>query len=164
MISAWMEALFEWRAVRWTAAIAFLCRGGLWWAVGRRYRAMVDFCWVVRVSNVPSLQRLAERVVFGVLAEAKRTGHNPLVDWYRADRASQECAELFSLTGHGSADLLRDLIVLKSAAAGRERRHPAEVCPDVQCRGRTVRLASADESLPVRSRTVLGGLLRSRRC
>ena len=117
MISAWMEALFELRAIRWTAAIAFLCRGGLWWAVGRRYRAMVDFCWVVRVSNVPSLQRLAERVVFGVLAGAKRSGHNPLVDWYRADRASQECAELFSLTGHGSADLLRDLIVLKSATA-----------------------------------------------
>ncbi len=118
MTNAWMETLFEWSAVRWIAAVAFLCRGGLWWAIGRRYRAMVDYCWVARVSNVPLLQRLAERVVFGVLAEANRTGRNPLLDWYRADHASQECAELFSLTGHGSADLLRDLIVLKSATAG----------------------------------------------
>ena len=116
MNNAWMEALFEWSAVRWIAAVAFLCRGGLWWAIGRRYRAMVDFCWVVRVSNVPSLQRLAERAVFGVLAEANRTGQNPLLDWYRADPASRACADLFSLTGQGSADLLRDLIVLKSAA------------------------------------------------
>lgn len=115
MTNAWIEALFEWSAVRWIAAVAFLCRGGLWWVIGRRYRAMVDFCWVARVSNVPLLQRLAERVVFSVIAEASRTGHNPLLDWYRADRASQRCAELFSLTGQGSADLLRDLIVLKSA-------------------------------------------------
>ena len=64
-----------------------------------------------------SLQRLSERVVFGVIAQANRTGHNPLLDWYRADPSSQACADLYSLTGHGSADLLRDLIVLKSASA-----------------------------------------------
>ena len=44
---------------------------------------------------------------------AGQTRPNPIVDWYRADPASRQCGDL-SLTGHGTADLWRDLIVLKS--------------------------------------------------
>ena len=114
MNRAWLEALFEWSAVRWLAATVLMGRGGMWWITGRRYRAFVDICWVARVSGVVPWEGIADRLVFRVLGEAKRTGRNPVVDWYRADSASRECADLFTLTGNGKADLLRDLIVLKS--------------------------------------------------
>lgn len=114
MNKAWLEALFEWRAVRWLAGAAFMARAAGWAVVGRPYRALVDVCWVARVSNVAPWRGLAESIVFRIVDRVKRTGRNPVIDWYRADGASRECAHLFSLTGRGSADLLRDLIVLKS--------------------------------------------------
>jgi len=110
-----LEQLFEWSAIRWLAAAGYLARGAFWWALGRRYRAFSDLCWVARASRTPFLQARAERVVLRVIEHIRRTGHNPIADWYRADRASAACANIYKQGGRGSADLLRDLIVLRAA-------------------------------------------------
>jgi glycosyltransferase involved in cell wall biosynthesis len=120
MHQLWVEKLFEFRVVQWFAAGAFLARGACLWILGRRYRAVADFCWIMRVTAKSPFHRAAERVIFRVLKAARETGINPLVEYYRADPASQECASLYSITGQGKSDLWRDLIVLKQSA-GREK-------------------------------------------
>jgi glycosyltransferase involved in cell wall biosynthesis len=115
MMRAWIERLFEWRMVRWLAAAAFLARGAILLLLGRRYRAISDFCWVVRVSRVAPLQRTARARIDRELEVARRMGRNPLVAAYLASSLSRRCAATFSLAGTGPNDLFRDLIVLKSA-------------------------------------------------
>jgi glycosyltransferase involved in cell wall biosynthesis len=46
-----------------------------------------------------------------------RDGRNTLIDSYRSDRLSVTCAEEYSIAGHGSRDIFRDMIVLKHATA-----------------------------------------------
>lgn len=114
MTRALAEALFDWRVIRWLAGLAFLMRAAGWVLILRPYRAIADVCWVARVPNVAPWSGFAEWLVMRVMGAVKRTGRNPVIDWYRRDRASRVCAELFSVSGRGSADLFRDLIVLKS--------------------------------------------------
>ncbi len=116
MMRTWIERLFEWRLVRWLAATAFLLRGALLLLLGRRYRAISDLCWVVRVSRVAPLQRIARARIDRELDAARHTGRNPLVAAYLASSLSRRCAATFSLAGTGQNDLFRDLIVLKAAA------------------------------------------------
>lgn len=115
MMRVWIERLFEWRLVRWLAAMAFLTRGTILLLLGWRYRAINDFCWVVRVSGVAPLQKLARARIDRELEVARRTGRNPLVAAYLASSLSRRCAATFSLAGTGPNDLFRDLIVLKAA-------------------------------------------------
>lgn len=115
MNRGWLESVFEWRAVRWVAGLAFLCRGYLRWLSGARYRAMEDFCWVSRVVRLEPLLGVADRMIADVLQEARRSGRNPIVGWYRESSASHRLADVYALSGPSSADLWRDVIVLKSA-------------------------------------------------
>ena len=114
MSRTFVEALFEWRIVRWLAGFAMLGRASCWVLLRRPYRAFVDVCWVARVPAVAPWSDLAQLLVLRVMSRVQRSGRNPLIDWYRHDAASRDCADLFSLTGRGTADLFRDLIVLKS--------------------------------------------------
>lgn len=116
MMRAWIERLFEWRLVRWLAATAFLARGAILLLLGRRYRAINDFCWIARVSRVAPLQRIARARIDRELEVARRTGRNPLVAAYLASSLSRRCAATFSLAGTGPNDLFRDLIVLKASS------------------------------------------------
>ncbi|MGH9349125.1 MAG: glycosyltransferase [Vicinamibacterales bacterium] len=109
------EALFELRMARWAIAAAALWRGRMYLRAGRLYRGLNDLCWIVRVSNAGALQRIARRLVFDTVAALRTDPDNALVASYRADPASEACASLFSMAGTGSADLFRDLIVLKRA-------------------------------------------------
>jgi len=115
MMRAWIERLFEWRLLRWLAASAFLTRGTILRLLGRRYRAISDFCWVDRVSRVAPLRQIARARIDQELEIARRTGRNPLVAAYLASSLSRRCAATFSLAGTGPNDLFRDLIVLKAA-------------------------------------------------
>ncbi len=80
MNHALLEILFRWSPVRWMAAAAFLCRGAAWLRMGKLYRALGDFCWVDRVSGAGPFRAAARRVVFGVVNEIRRSGHNHIVD------------------------------------------------------------------------------------
>jgi glycosyltransferase involved in cell wall biosynthesis len=108
------EQLFELWPVRLILAVVFLCRG--WLRLRRRqlYRGLGDLCWVLRVSRIPTLQRLARREIFARIPDLRRRP-SPLVESYLADPASTDCASLYALTGKGSHDLFRDVIVLKKA-------------------------------------------------
>lgn len=108
------EAVFQLGVVRWFVAVFFLGRAMLFLALGRRYRAISDFCWIVRVSGINALSRIAERFVFQAVGDA-RQGGTALVESYLADSRSGASAASFSLSGKGSRDIFRDLIVLKRA-------------------------------------------------
>lgn len=118
MMRSIQESLFELRVARWALGVWFLCRGKLLLRVGRQFRGLSDLCWVVRVSTVRPLMRLAERAVFAALEGVRRTGRNTLVDSFREGRAAAAAAASYTLTGRGHRDLLRDLIVLKRFAPG----------------------------------------------
>lgn len=117
MSSSWREALFGFRPVRWLVAASFYIRGRVRLAAGKRYLALEDFCWIVRVSGLEGMQRRARRFVDEAIAAAGASGKNPLIDAYRADPASQACARLYTWSGVGPHELFRDLIVLKQATA-----------------------------------------------
>jgi hypothetical protein len=118
MIRTLAHALFELRLVRWLAALVFLGRGALLLACGRRYRGISDLCWIVRVSGIESLRRLAQAVIFRYIDETRRTGHNFLIESYLHSSLSKRCAALYSLSGGGPHDIYRDLIVLKPYMRG----------------------------------------------
>lgn len=117
MASPLVEAAFGLRPVRWAAAAALLARGIAFRWAGRQYRSLVDVCWVERVSGVQPLRRMADRVVFDAVAAARTAVPNPIVASFISDPASAACADLYTITGRGHHDLLRDLIVLKSPSA-----------------------------------------------
>jgi glycosyltransferase involved in cell wall biosynthesis len=116
VIRSLQEALIGFRAVRLALGLFFLGRGGLYALFGAQYRAMGDFCWVVRVGNVWPLRDIARGLVFRQIHAFRQAGSNTLRESYLRDRASADCAALFSLTGKGPHDLFRDLIVLKQAS------------------------------------------------
>ena len=105
---------FDARLGRWAAGVAALGRGRLYLRRGLLYRGLRDLCWAARVSSA-GMARTAERGVFDVL-KRMRADRWSLVESYHRDPASVACAGIFSLEG-GSADLFRDLIVLKRATA-----------------------------------------------
>src|SRR5688572_27077461 len=49
MTREWLVRLFEFSVVRWAAAAAFFCRANLYMLLGKRYQAIIDYCWIVRV-------------------------------------------------------------------------------------------------------------------
>ena len=75
----------------------------------------MDFCWIARVSRVPQLERVAKRFIDDAIAVARDSPLNPIVVGYLADPASASCARLFTVSGTGSLDIFRDVIVLKAA-------------------------------------------------
>ena len=100
---------------RWLIGGALLGRGGVYTATGRLYRGLDDLGWVARASASPGLKQVAERAVFRVIDTIRRTGRNPVIESFHADRVSARLAASYSLNG-GPHELLRDLIVLKSAS------------------------------------------------
>lgn len=114
-MSSIREALFRLGLVRALVGAGFLLRGMVYRALGQRYRSTSDFCWVVRVSDVKPLQRVAERFVYGLVRKLKREDRNVLVDAYRKTAFASACAAKYSLIGRGSQDIFRDLMVLKRA-------------------------------------------------
>lgn len=102
---------------RWAIAFFMLCRGRLRLRAGNLYRGLLDLCWIPRVANVPSLNRLARPQIFAALDTLRRDASNTLVASYRSDAASAACAEVYSLAG-GTHDMFRDVIVLKSPRSG----------------------------------------------
>ncbi len=70
----------------------------------------------MRVAALWPWGPLARGIVFRYVRRF-RSGPNTLIDSYRAGPESQACAEAYALTGRGSNDLFRDLIVLKSPTA-----------------------------------------------
>jgi glycosyltransferase involved in cell wall biosynthesis len=111
------ERIFGVALVRWCLGLAFVCRGALRRLVGNEYRGLDDWCWAARVSNVWPWQPLAQRVVLRA-ADRLRTGPNTVAASYLANPESTACANLFTITGRGPHELLRDLIVIKGAAPG----------------------------------------------
>lgn len=114
MIRTLQETLIGFWIVRLLLGLFFLGRGTLFFAAGREYRAVGDFCWIVRVGDVWPLRGIARAVVFRTV-RALQAGPNTLRASYLADPASSGCANLYALTGKGPHDLFRDLIVLKAA-------------------------------------------------
>jgi glycosyltransferase involved in cell wall biosynthesis len=109
------DVLFRFLIVRWLVAIVVILRGAVFIFAGRLYRAMNEFSWVARVSDVAPLRNLAESVIRRVLESIKKSGRNTIVDSYRSDSISADVAALYSITSQGSKDIFRDLIVLKRA-------------------------------------------------
>lgn len=113
-----VERLFELQPVRWAVALLYLARARLRWTLGRRYRAIEDFCWVARVSGIPLLRRVAEKRVHQIADTVRTTGKNPLLDWYLDDVESRRVAESYAIVGSGRRDVFRDLLVLKEWQPG----------------------------------------------
>ena len=116
MISELRAALFRWYPVRLALAILFLARGSCYRAMGRKYRALKDFCWVVRVSETGWPRALARRIVFRTVERCRREAVNPVLTAFRQDRAAREVAALYAQSGLGPRDLFRDVMVLKFAS------------------------------------------------
>jgi len=112
---AWRFALIELPPVRALVSFALLVRGGVFSFAGRKFRALDDFCRAVRLANLRVIRLPAQRRVQAAIDEIARSDANPVLAAYLADPASGALASIFSLSGRGSADLFRDLIVLKSA-------------------------------------------------
>ena len=115
MNRAFLEVLFNIVVVRWAAAVTFALRGVLFLVVGNCYRGMSDLCWVSRVSGVTPLKRVADTFIWRMIDRVKCGKENILFDSYLSSKASVACASLYSLTGLGSHDIFRDVIVLKTA-------------------------------------------------
>jgi glycosyltransferase involved in cell wall biosynthesis len=111
-------ALLEWAPVRDAVALSLLCRGTVREAMGRRYAALHDNCRVVRLSNPGFVRRIAERRVHRAIQALTQSETNPLVPAFLEDPASRDIASGYALSGHGSSDLFRDLLVLKRASDG----------------------------------------------
>src|SRR5688572_8065716 len=110
----WLVKLSQWRIARLTAATIIFLRARIYLLLGKRYRAFIDYCWLVRVARVDPYQRIARRVVFGAIETARQTGRNPIVDWYLASSVSSRMARSYKQFQSGGVnDLFRDLIVLK---------------------------------------------------
>lgn len=118
MNRAFLEVLFNVGLLRWAAAVTLSLRGVLFLMIGSHYRGMGDLCWVSRVSGVAPLKYLADTSIRRMIERLKRGGENVLVDSYLSGKASNACASLYSLSGSGSHDIFRDVIVLKAASSG----------------------------------------------
>jgi glycosyltransferase involved in cell wall biosynthesis len=116
MISELRATLFRWYPVRWALAILFLASGGCHRLIGRRYRALKDFCWVVRVSGTGWPRALARRLVFRTIERCRHEATNPVLADFRADPAARAVAALYAQSGLGPRDLFRDVMVLKAAS------------------------------------------------
>lgn len=116
MNRALQEAVFSLPPARWALASAFIARGRMSMARGRLYRGLDDLGWVVRVASAGPLSSAARARVFETVDALRRGPDNAVIDSYRADAASEACANLFSIWGSGPHDLFRDLIVLKAAS------------------------------------------------
>jgi glycosyltransferase involved in cell wall biosynthesis len=111
MARAFQENVFQYWIVRVAISVFFLCRGTIRQLRGRRYRALLDFCWIERVSNVTFMRRIVRPAVL------RKADSNAMVQDYRRDPIAAQAAAAFALDGSGSNSLLRDLLVLKSASA-----------------------------------------------
>jgi glycosyltransferase involved in cell wall biosynthesis len=117
MTGSWQAVVFRWSAVRWALALLFLLRATLYMRTGRRYRALIDFCWIVRVSETGWPSRVARREIDALVAEARHAPRNPVIEAFRKDPACSALAGIFQQSGRGGrADIFRDLIVLKAAS------------------------------------------------
>ena len=121
MKSSIQESVFRLSITRWATGLVFLCRAAIFMRRRRPYRAVRDFCWVARVSNIGLLTRIAERSLFRLIDDVRRSGRNTLIDSYLQDPASETCASLYSLTGEGRHDLFRDVMVLEGMATATKR-------------------------------------------
>jgi glycosyltransferase involved in cell wall biosynthesis len=118
MAAGWQQTAFGFRPVRWAVAILFIALGGFYRLVGRPYRALHSFCWVVRVSNTGAPRALARRLVFRTIARIRAAPDNPVIQMFRRDPASAAVAALYQESGVGPRDLFRDVMVLKKATDG----------------------------------------------
>ena len=109
----WLETLFALPPVRWAVAIAILCWGAVSLLLGNRYRGINSVCWVARVSGVRPLVRLATSAVLREIEGIRRSGVNQLLDSFQGNRRLTARAGRYSVSGRGSKDLFRDVIVLK---------------------------------------------------
>jgi glycosyltransferase involved in cell wall biosynthesis len=112
------QQLIELPVTRTVASLVLLLRGGLFSLLGRRYRALDDYCRAARLVNRGLTRRIADARVDAAISEIRAASSNPVLADYLADDASRADAAVFALEGKGGkADLLRDLIVLKAATA-----------------------------------------------
>jgi len=105
--------LSEQPLARSLAALALYARALLFRLAGRQYRALDDFCTVVRLGSPRFLRALALGRVLRAVRSLDTGNDNSLASAYLADPASKALADVFTLSGKGKADLFRDLIVLK---------------------------------------------------
>jgi glycosyltransferase involved in cell wall biosynthesis len=110
MTRAFQESVFQYWIVRLAVSVFFLCRGTIRQLRGRRYRALLDFCWIERVSDVTFMRRIVWRRVVRIGSS------DAIVQDFRRDPISTQAAAAFALDGTGSNSLFRDLLVLKSAS------------------------------------------------
>jgi glycosyltransferase involved in cell wall biosynthesis len=115
MTGALTQTLADFALARWVLGLALLARAGFYALLRKPYRAINDYCTVVRVSNSKVLTTFAREHVDALIESARRTGKNPLPSDYLADPASTALARSYALGGEGPHDLFRDLIVLKIA-------------------------------------------------
>ena len=117
MLHSAQEALLRWTPARWAISTFMLGRGALRLGRGALYRAMLDYCWVLRVGQVPSVGDRARPVLQAQIETLKREPANALRQSFLQDEAAMQVARVYSLAG-GTHDLFRDLIVLKAAREG----------------------------------------------
>jgi len=116
MTQSLRETAIRFRLVRFALGTFFLARGTAYRLLGNEYRFLNDYGWTARVADVWPLTGLARRAVMAVVRRFQ-AGPNTLVDSYLRNPASDACASLYTITGKGKHDLLRDLIVLKRSTA-----------------------------------------------
>jgi glycosyltransferase involved in cell wall biosynthesis len=112
MTQSLQETAIRFRLVRFALGSFFLARGTFFRLLGNEYRFLNDYCWTARVADVWPLSGVARRAVMAAVRRFQ-DGPNTLVACYRRNAASDACASLYSITGRGTHDLFRDLIVLK---------------------------------------------------
>ncbi len=110
-----VEKIFEIRIVRVIVGGIVFLRGRLFLLAGNIYRASVDFCWVYRVSGVGMLKALAFPIIKRIIKAGNGKNENLLLKSFLINREAVLAKERYSLTGKGSLDLLRDVIVLKKS-------------------------------------------------
>lgn len=111
-----VEYLFELALVRAVVGGLLLARGGLFLLLGNVYKASADYCWVYRVSDVGLLRAVSFPVIKRIVNAGSETGQNLIRNSFLKSKEALRARAQYSLSGEGSLDLMRDVIVLKEKA------------------------------------------------
>jgi glycosyltransferase involved in cell wall biosynthesis len=111
-----VEHLFEKWVVRAIVGGLLFARGGSFLLFGQVYKASVDYCWVYRVSDVRLLRALSLPIIKWIIKAGDRTEQNLIRNSFLKGKEALRARQQYSLSGKGSLDLMRDVIVLKEKA------------------------------------------------
>lgn len=107
------EGLFDLPAFRTAVAGIFWGKSRVHHLLGRSYEEACDICWLGRVSGVPIFESYARRYVSSLVEDVRRRSSNFLREVFLKSSSAVEAREPYLLSGSGTLDIFRDLIVLK---------------------------------------------------